>query len=99
MDIWRFLMEIVLLLGGAFVFGALAQRLRQSPIVGYLLAGTLVGPLLFNAPAVNQAAELGVSLLMFSIGLEFSFKELRRMGKWASVLEAFRWLPPWPSLP
>jgi len=83
MDIWRFLMEMVLLLGGAFVLGALAQRLRQSPIVGYLLAGTLVGPLLFNAAAVNQAAELGVSLLLFSIGLEFSFKELRQMGKMA----------------
>ena len=76
-------MEMLLLLGGAFVLGALAQRLRQSPLVGYLLAGTLVGPLLFNAAAVNQAAELGVSLLLFSIGLEFSFKELRRMGKMA----------------
>lgn len=83
MDIWLFLMEMAFLLGGAFVLGALAQRLRQSPIVGYLLAGMLVGPLLFNAAAVNQAAELGVSLLLFSIGLEFSFKELRRMGKMA----------------
>ncbi len=83
MNIWRFLFEMVLLLGGAFALGALAQRLRQSPIVGYLLTGTLVGPLLFNAAAVNQAAELGVSLLLFSIGLEFSFKELRRMGKMA----------------
>jgi CPA2 family monovalent cation:H+ antiporter-2 len=81
MDIWRFLMEMVLLLGGAFILGALAQRLRQSPIVGYLLTGTIVGPLLFNAAAVNQVAELGVSLLLFSIGLEFSFGELRRMGK------------------
>ncbi|MDP2645566.1 MAG: cation:proton antiporter [Desulfobacterales bacterium] len=83
MDIWPISPEMVLLLGGAFVLGALAQRLRQSPIVGYLLAGTLVGPLLFNTAAVNQAAELGVSLLLFSIGLEFSFKELRRMGKMA----------------
>jgi CPA2 family monovalent cation:H+ antiporter-2 len=83
MDIWLFLMEMAFLLGGAFVLGALAQRLRQCPIVGYLLAGTMVGPLLFNAAAVNQAAELGVSLLLFSIGLDFSFKELRRMGKMA----------------
>ncbi len=83
MDMWLFLMEMVLLMGAAFVLGALAQRLRQSPIVGYLFAGTLVGPLLFNAEAVNQAAELGVSLLLFSIGLEFSFKELKRMGKLA----------------
>ena len=85
MDIWSFLMEIVILLGGAFFLGALAQHLRQSPIVGYLLAGTIVGPLLFNASAVNQVAELGVSLLLFSIGLEFSFSYLRKMGRIAFV--------------
>jgi len=83
MDLWFFLMELVLLLGGAFLLGALAQRLRQSPILGYILAGTIVGPLLFNASAVNQAAELGVSLLLFSIGLEFSFRELRKIGRMA----------------
>ena len=85
MDIWFFLMEIVILLGGAFFLGALAQHLRQSPIVGYLLAGTIVGPLLFNASAVNQIAELGVSLMLFSIGLEFSFSYLRKMGRIAFV--------------
>ena len=83
MDIWFFLMELVMLLGTAFVMGALAQRLRQSPIVGYLLAGTIIGPLMFNTEAVNQSAELGVSLLLFSIGLEFSFKRLMQMGRMA----------------
>jgi CPA2 family monovalent cation:H+ antiporter-2 len=81
MDLWFFLMEMVMLLGGAFLLGALAQRLRQSPIVGYLLTGAIIGPLVFNATAVNQAAELGVSLLLFSIGLEFSFREMRKMGR------------------
>jgi len=80
MDLWFFLKELVMLLGGAFLLGALAQRLGQNPIVGYLLAGTIIGPLLFNAAAVNNAAELGVALLLFSIGLEFSFKRLRQMG-------------------
>ena len=37
MDLWFFLMELAMLLGGAFLLGALAQRMRQSPIVGYLL--------------------------------------------------------------
>ncbi len=83
MDLWLFLMELVMLLGSAFLLGALAQRLRQSPIVGYLLAGTIIGPLLFNARAVNQTAELGVALLLFSIGLEFSFQRLRQMGRMA----------------
>ena len=81
MDIWFFLMELVMLLGGAFLLASFAQRMRQSPILGYLLAGTIVGPLLFNTSAVNQAAELGVSLLLFSIGLEFSFQQLRKMGR------------------
>ncbi|MEW6671317.1 MAG: cation:proton antiporter [Thermodesulfobacteriota bacterium] len=80
MDLWFFLKELVMLLGSAFLLGALAQRLGQNPIVGYLLAGMIVGPLLFNAAAVNNAAELGVALLLFSIGLEFSFKRLRQMG-------------------
>lgn len=83
MDLWYFLMELVMLLGGAFLLGALAQRLKQNPIVGYLLAGTIIGPLLFNTEAVNQSAELGVSLLLFSIGLEFSFIRLKQMGRLA----------------
>jgi K+:H+ antiporter len=83
MDIWVFIMEIVMLLGGAFLLGAIAQRLGQSPILGYLLAGTIVGPLLFNTAAVNQVSELGVALLLFAIGLEFNFKQLTKMGRMA----------------
>lgn len=81
MDFWHLLMEILLLLGTAFVLGAVAQRFKQSAIIGYLLAGILLGPLLFNASAVADVAELGVALLLFSIGLEFSFKRLVRLGK------------------
>ena len=72
-----------MLLGGAFLLGAVAQRLRQSPIIGYLLAGTIVGPLLFDHEVIQQTAELGVSLLLFSIGLEFSFGRLKSMGRMA----------------
>ena len=77
---WQLLMEIVLLLGTAFALGTVAQRLKQSAIIGYLLAGTIVGPILFNAQAVEQVAELGVALLLFSIGLEFSSSRLRQLG-------------------
>ena len=83
MDIWFVVMEMVMLLGGAFLMGAMAQRLGQSPILGYLLTGTIVGPLLFDPTAVNQISELGVALLLFSIGLEFSFKQLLKMGRMA----------------
>jgi CPA2 family monovalent cation:H+ antiporter-2 len=82
---WQLLMEVVLLLTVAFILGAVAQKLRQSAIVGYLVAGAIVGPLLFNAEAVRQVAELGVALLLFSIGLEFSFSRLRKLGSIALV--------------
>ena len=80
MDIWFLLGEVLMLLGAAFIMGALAQRLRQSPIVGYLLAGMILGPILFNRDAMLGVAELGVALLLFSIGLEFSFNRLKSMG-------------------
>ena len=82
---WQLLMEIVVILTLAFVLGAIAQRLRQSAIIGYLIAGAVVGPLLFNADAIRQVAELGVALLLFSIGLEFSFSRLRKLGSIALV--------------
>jgi CPA2 family monovalent cation:H+ antiporter-2 len=86
MDIWYFIMEIVLLLGLAFVLGAVAQRLRQSAIIGYLLAGAILGPVMFNRSAVQDIAELGVALLLFSIGLEFSIGRLRQMGARAFLI-------------
>jgi CPA2 family monovalent cation:H+ antiporter-2 len=64
----------------AFVFGALAHRLRISPLVGYLLAGVLVGPFtpgyVADQALANQLAEIGIILLMFGVGLHFSLKDL-----------------------
>lgn len=64
----------------AFLFGILANRLRISPLVGYLLAGVIVGPHTggFNVDShlINQLAEIGIILLMFGVGLHFSFKDL-----------------------
>jgi len=67
-------------LAGALLLGYITQRLGLSPIVGYLLAGTLVGP---NTPGVEvdsamaeQLAEIGVILLMFGVGLQFHIEEL-----------------------
>jgi monovalent cation:H+ antiporter-2, CPA2 family len=67
-------------LGVAFVFGLAAARLRLPPIVGYLLAGIAVGPFtpgyVVDSGIIAQAAELGVILLMFGVGLHFSFRDL-----------------------
>lgn len=64
----------------AFVFGAIANRLRISPLVGYLLAGIAVGPqtpgFVADASLAQELAEIGVILLMFGVGLHFSLKEL-----------------------
>ena len=64
----------------AFVFGLIAHRLRVQPLVGYLLAGVMVGPYTpgFEAdPALAaELAEIGVILLMFGVGLHFSMKDL-----------------------
>jgi len=74
---------ILTLTGGlvaALVFGYLTQRLGFSPIVGYLLAGLVVGPntpgFVANKHLADQLAEVGVILLMFGVGLQFHLKEL-----------------------
>ena len=67
-------------LGAALVLGYLTQRLGLSPIVGYLLAGTLVGPhtpgFVADATLAGELAEVGVILLMFGVGLQFHIEEL-----------------------
>src|SRR5688572_23639078 len=67
-------------LGAALVLGFVTQRLGLSPIVGYLLAGTLVGPytpgFVADASLAEQVAEIGVVLLMFGVGLQFHVEEL-----------------------
>jgi CPA2 family monovalent cation:H+ antiporter-2 len=64
----------------AFVLGALAHRLRLSPLVGYLLAGVLAGPFtpgfVGDQTLAPQLAEIGVILLMFGVGLHFSLRDL-----------------------
>lgn len=74
---------IATLVGGlvlAFIFGALAHRVRASPIVGYLIGGVLAGPFtpgfVADPALAAELAEIGVILLMFGVGLHFSLKDL-----------------------
>ena len=71
---------IVVGLGLAFVLGAVANRVRISPLVGYLAAGVAVGPFtpgfVADQGLAPQLAEIGVILLMFGVGLHFSPKDL-----------------------
>lgn len=69
----------------AFVMGAIAHRLRVSPVAGYLFAGVLVGPFtpgfVADVALANELAEMGVILLMFGVGLHFSLRDLLSVRK------------------
>lgn len=69
----------------AFLFGILANKVKISPLVGYLLAGIIVGPytggFYADPELTHQLAEFGVLLLMFGIGLHFSWKDLLSVKK------------------
>lgn len=85
MGLWIILTDIVLLLAASLVLGGLFSKWGQSPILGYLLAGMLLGGpgsfhLVHSEPEIEAIAELGVALLLFSLGLEFSFAKLRLLG-------------------
>ncbi|CAN5291008.1 N/A [soil metagenome] len=79
---------ILTLVGGfvlAFVFGMIANRLKLSPLVGYLVAGVVVGPhtagFVADTELAPQLAEIGVILLMFGVGLHFSPDDLIKVRK------------------
>lgn len=67
----------------AFVLGWLAQRLHLSPLVGYLIAGIIIGPFtpgfIGDQTLANELAEIGVILLMFGVGLHFSLDDLLKV--------------------
>jgi CPA2 family monovalent cation:H+ antiporter-2 len=71
---------IALALSVALLFGLVAKRLGLSPIVGYLIAGVVIGPhtpgVVGDVKLASQLAEIGVILLMFGVGLHFSLKDL-----------------------
>lgn len=64
----------------AFILGALANRLKMPPLVGYLVAGAMVGPhtpgFVADVELATELSEIGVILLMFGVGLHFSLKDL-----------------------
>src|SRR5580658_5862821 len=81
--------DLILTLTGALtaavILGFITEKLKLSPIVGYLLAGIAVGPFtpgfVANHELASQSAEIGVILLMFGVGLHFHVKDLLAAGK------------------
>ena len=79
------LRDLLILFGSATLIAVVLHRVRQSTIVAYLLTGMLVGPfglrLITNHEAIELMAEIGVVLLLFTIGVEFSLEKLVRLRR------------------
>src|SRR5690606_28197443 len=89
-DAAEFLRTLTIVLATAAVTTVVFQRLRQPVVLGYIIAGLIIGPHVpipraDDVEAVEAVPELGVILLMFSLGLEFSLAKLVRVGPTAGL--------------
>ncbi|MBX3239713.1 MAG: cation:proton antiporter [Chitinophagaceae bacterium] len=87
----KLIADLALILGAGAITTLLFRRLKQPLVLGYIIAGFLVGPYVSVVPTVvdnanvKTLAEIGVIFLLFSLGLEFSFKKLLRVGGASSI--------------
>ena len=85
------IIDLALILGAAAVMTIIFKMLRQPVVLGYIIAGVLVGPYFNFFPTVVESdgiktwAEIGVIFLLFGLGLEFSFKKLLKVGNVAVI--------------
>jgi len=77
--------DFAIIMGAALVGGLIAYRLKLPVLLGYLVAGILIGPYSFglvkNVDLIETMASIGVVLLLFTLGMEFSIGDLKRVGK------------------
>jgi len=82
----EFLQDLAVVMVVAGIVTVIFRRMKQPVVLGYIIAGLIIGPhtppalLVKNESIIRTLAELGVVFLMFSLGLEFSFRKLRRVG-------------------
>ena len=74
--------DLIIIIITGLIAGLIANRMKIPPIVGYIIAGIIIGPhtggvTVSDIPRIELLAEIGVALLLFSIGLDFSFRELK----------------------
>lgn len=88
------IVNIAIVLAAALVGGMVVHRLRQPVILGYLLVGVAVGPhgfgIVGDLELIETLATIGVALLMFTVGLEISYSQLRQVGKvgiWGGIIQ------------
>ncbi|WP_212006151.1 cation:proton antiporter [Chitinophaga sp. HK235] len=91
MHLPKLIIDLALILGAAGIITLLFRRLKQPMVLGYIIAGFLVGPNFHLFPSISDGesvkiwSEIGVIFLLFSLGLEFSFKKLMRVGGTAAI--------------
>ncbi len=89
-----FLQDLAVVMIVAGVVTVLFHRLKQPVVLGYILAGVIIGPhsppysLIKDEEAINTLSDMGIILLMFSLGLEFSLGKLKRVGATAFIAAA-----------
>lgn len=87
--------ELAIILIAAGVFTIISKALKQPLILGYIVAGFIVGPHLglfpqFSPDSIHEWSELGITFLLFGLGLEFSFKKLLEIGGSAFITSAVK---------
>src|SRR2546430_4787282 len=86
-----FLQDLAVVMIVAGLVAVLCHRFQQPVVLGYILAGVIIGPhtppfpLIEDQGTIKTLSELGVVFLMFSLGLEFSFRKLRKVGVTALI--------------
>ncbi len=87
---YDFFLDLAIILLSTKLFGLLTRKVQMPQVVGALLAGVILGPTFFNVlqetTFINQMAELGVILLMFTAGMETDIKELKETGKASFII-------------
>lgn len=81
----RFILDLGVAVAAALIGGAIAVRLRQPAVIGYLLAGIVIGPstpgFVGDVDRIAVLAEVGIVMLLFALGVEFSIRELSAVGR------------------
>ncbi|PCC72537.1 monovalent cation:H+ antiporter-2, CPA2 family [Nannocystis exedens] len=95
-DVVHYIQDLSVILATAAVTSMLSQRLNQPPVLGYVLAGVLIGPYVPGIEVARDSgllthdlSEFGVIMLMFSIGLEFNLRKIARIGPAAGLTALF----------
>lgn len=89
------IIDLAMILAVAGIMSFIFQKIRQPVVLGYIIAGVIVGPytppakLVIDIPSIQTLAELGVIFLMFTLGLEFSFRKLLSVGITAVLAAGF----------